>query len=57
MIELQDNKVYTVEELGKMLKASPKTIRALIQRGELKSVKVGKKRYIHSSSVNEYLRK
>jgi excisionase family DNA binding protein len=46
---------YTTNELAKLLKAHPETVRRAAARGDLKSVRVGKDRRYPESAVREYL--
>ena len=35
-------KFYTVEEVAKMLKVKPKTVRLWLQKGKLQGIKIGR---------------
>ena len=52
--QIGDLTLYTVEELAKLLKVQPKTIRAYLQDGKLKGRKIARKWYIPEQSLQEY---
>jgi excisionase family DNA binding protein len=47
--------VYTPEEVAKLLKVGRTKVYELIQRGDLRSVKIGKSRRISSRALDEYI--
>lgn len=44
---------YAVEEVAELLHVSPGGVRAMIRRGELRSVKVGRRYLIPESAIDE----
>ena len=53
-VELGSIKIYTVEELSKKLKASPRTIYEYIKEGRLDARRFGKKYQITQESLEKY---
>jgi excisionase family DNA binding protein len=47
--------MFTVEEIAAILRVSPKVVRGLIHRGELKAVRVGKQYRISKTVLDAYL--
>jgi len=47
-------KLYTVEELAKLLGVQDKTIRAYLRDGKIKGRKIARKWYIPEESLREY---
>ena len=52
----RDRIAYTVEEAARLLSMSVRTVRYMVARGELLSVKVGKARRVHGGSLEAYVR-
>jgi excisionase family DNA binding protein len=48
---------YTVEEIAEMLRVTDRTIRAYINNGDLKAVKLGKYWRIPKEAFNEFIEK
>lgn len=48
------SEVYTVEEFAKIFKLSPEAIRALIRKGEIPSIRIGKQYRIPQDVVDRY---
>lgn len=53
----QQEQVYTIEEIAKILRVSDQTVRQLVLSGELRSKKVGRQYRITQTMLNEYLNK
>ena len=54
---MQDDELLTVDEVAAILKIHPRTVRALVQNGELKRVKIGKREYrIRRSELDRFLK-
>jgi excisionase family DNA binding protein len=49
-------KAYTIEEVAAILKVHPRTINRLLERGELRGVKVGRLWRIPEEALTAYLR-
>ena len=49
-------KVYTIEEVAEILKVNPRTINRMLERGEMKGVKVGRLWRISQGALEAYLR-
>jgi excisionase family DNA binding protein len=49
-------KFHTVEEVAKLLRVSSRTVYRLIERGELKALKVGDLYRIEDQNLQTYLR-
>lgn len=50
-----DLKMYTVREVGEILKLSIKSVRVLIWSGDLKHVRAGRAYRVTKDQLNEYL--
>lgn len=48
-------KFYTVEEVAEILSVHWQTVHALIKRGELKAIKVGKRYRISDEDLKKYI--
>lgn len=46
---------YTTRELAERLSANPETIRRAAQRGELRSIRVGRDRRYSETAIREWL--
>ena len=55
MVDVAKIKVLTVTEVAQQLRVQTQTVRQMIDRGELKGVKIGKLWRIHASSVETLL--
>lgn len=53
----QQEQVYTVEEVARLLKLSVQTVRTLVLSGELRSKKIGRQYRITQTMLDEYLNK
>ena len=53
MIEL---KFYTVEEVAKILRTTPNTIRIYINEGKIKAIKSGKQYLISDENIERYIK-
>lgn len=53
---MEDN-IYTIEDAARYLKLAVITIRRLIDRGEIKASKVGRRWRIKKNDIDEYLQK
>lgn len=51
----EDEKVYTIEEIAKLLRVSIGTIRRFVATGELESYHVGRQYRITQSALDAYL--
>ena len=47
--------VYSIDEAARILKVNPKTIRRMIDRGEIVSHKVGRQHRIPRSELDKFL--
>jgi excisionase family DNA binding protein len=47
--------VYSIDEAARILKVNPKTIRRMIERGEIRSHKVGRQHRIPRSEIEKFL--
>jgi excisionase family DNA binding protein len=54
---LGDVKLFTVEELSKILQVQEKTIRDYIKTGKLKAKKLARRWWIPEDSIKEYFSK
>jgi excisionase family DNA binding protein len=48
-------KVYTIEELSKVLDVNIRTLRTYIKNGKIKGVKMGRKVYIAEKFLEDFL--
>lgn len=48
--------LLTVDQVAKRLQVAPGTVRALVKRGELRSVRVGRLLRIPATAVDRYVR-
>ena len=55
MFKIGNTTVYDLEDLCKMFKAKPDTMRRLLSSGKIRYQKVGKKRYVTEKSLREFL--
>jgi len=55
MFKIGNTTVYDLEDLCKMFKAKPDTMRRMLTKGKIRYRKVGKKRYITEKSLREFL--
>lgn len=53
----QEELVYTIAEVARMLKVSEQVVRQLVLKGEIKSKKVGRQYRITRPMLDEYLSK
>lgn len=49
-----DRIAYTVKDAARLLSLSVRTVRYLVETGELRSIKVGRARRVHGSAIAEY---
>ncbi len=56
MIQIDDLKVYDVNECAEMLRIHPQTVRKYIRIGKLTGQKVGFKKYVTSESIKDFLK-
>lgn len=49
--------MYDIEKTAEMLSLSPRTIRSLINRGELQAYKIGKEYRIHEDDLAGFMAK
>lgn len=54
--QIDDNKSYTVNEVAKMFRVTPYTVREWIKRGQLTAIKVGRRYLIRPQDLHEYIR-
>ncbi len=52
----QEPKVYTPEQVAQQLLVSPRTVLRLIERGELRAIRVGRQWRIPKDALDAYLR-
>jgi excisionase family DNA binding protein len=52
---MDDIKMLTVNEVAKLLKVSPRTVRNYIKDGKLKAVKIGSTNRIPENVINELI--
>lgn len=50
-----ENEYVTVDELANLLKVNVRTIQRLVERRQLKAVRIGKQLRFHRDWVNEWL--
>lgn len=55
MSERQEDVVYTIQEIAKLLKVSDQVVRDLVKNGELRSKRVGRQYRITREMLDEYL--
>jgi putative molybdopterin biosynthesis protein len=55
MINMAEEKYYTIEEVAKMLKVVYLTVYRWIQDGKLKAYKAGKQYRIKNTDLNNYI--
>ncbi len=54
---MTEPKFYTIEEVAKILRVNERTVRKLIDRGELKTTRVGRQYRISQEQLDEYLQR
>lgn len=54
---MSDLKLYTPEEVAKILKVTPRTVRGYLRKGELKGAKIGREWRVTEEQVREFLAK
>jgi excisionase family DNA binding protein len=54
---MEDFKLYTIEEIAKILKVTQRTIYNFIKSGSLKAIKIGKYWRIKHTDLQEFLTK
>jgi len=55
---MSELKVYTPEEVAKILKVSAKTVRSYLRKGELKGAKIGGREWrVTEEQIREFLAK
>ena len=55
MAAVQDRLLYTVPQAAELLSVSPNFVWALLQRGQLRGVKVGRSRKITAAELERYV--
>ncbi len=55
MLQIGNDKAYSTAETAQILCLSKDAIRRLINQGKVKSVDVGKQKYIKAADLKEYL--
>ncbi len=54
--KFEDNRLLTIREVAEYLRVDPKTVRRLIEDGELAAHKIGRQWRISESDLKKYLR-
>ena len=54
---MPDQQYLTVEEVARLLRVSPPTVRQLIESGELKAVRVGRQFRIAREDLDDYIKR
>jgi excisionase family DNA binding protein len=52
-----DRIAYTIKDAARLLSLSARTVRYMVETGELRSIKVGRARRVHGSAIAEYAAK
>ena len=52
---IENIKFYTIPEISEVLEVTPKTIRAYIKKGKIKSKRVGRSILITENNIREFL--
>lgn len=55
MLQIGNDKAYSTAETAQILSVSKDAIRLLIKQDKIKSVEVGKQKYIKAADLKEYL--
>lgn len=55
MLQIGNDKAYSTAETAQILSMSKDAIRLLIKQDKIKSVEVGKQKYIKAADLKEYL--
>ena len=55
MKEIENMKLYTLQEIAELLGIHYQTVRKLIQNGELKAKKIGKGYIVTSENLKQYI--
>lgn len=56
-IEFEDIKLYSVDELAKLLKININTVRIFCRKGKLKGKKIGTRWYVEGKNIKKFLEK
>jgi len=54
-IKVEEKKLYSVEDLAKILPITPLTIRAYFRKGRIKGHKIGKNWYVTKENLDAFL--
>ena len=54
--KFEDNRLLTIREVAEYLRVDPKTVRRLIEDGEMAAHKIGRQWRISESDLKKYLR-
>lgn len=54
---IQENRLYTVQEVAGIMRVSPATVYRMIEYYEIKTTKVGKQHRIWGKDIIDYLQK
>ena len=54
-IKFNDQELYSVKELEKILPITPLTVRAYIRKGKIKGSKIGKNWYVKKQDLEAFL--
>ncbi|MDP2945576.1 MAG: helix-turn-helix domain-containing protein [Atribacterota bacterium] len=54
-IKVEEKKLYSVEDLDKILPITPLTIRAYFRKGRIKGHKIGKNWYVTKENLDAFL--
>ncbi|OGF67208.1 MAG: hypothetical protein A2Y62_11810 [Candidatus Fischerbacteria bacterium RBG_13_37_8] len=55
MKEIEDIKLYTIQEIADMLKVHPLTMQRKVRKGIIKGVKINKSWYVSSENLKSFL--
>ena len=48
--------VFNIEETSLVLRVAPRTVRNLVQRGQLRAIRIGRRRLVTADAVAAFLR-
>jgi putative molybdopterin biosynthesis protein len=54
---MSEQRFYTIEEVAKLLRVNERTVRKLIDSGELHATRVGRQYRISQEQLDDYLRR
>ena len=48
--------VFNIEETSLVLRVAPRTVRNLVQRGQLRAIRIGRRRLVTAAAIAAFLR-